>query len=107
MKWHRKRGFQSHIGAIRIESELQKRYIAFRFQSHIGAIRIAMLLVVAFYFTFRFQSHIGAIRITKLKNLAMQLCYFNPTLVQLELLQEALAAKAERHFNPTLVQLEF
>ena len=55
-----------------------------------------------------FQSHIGAIRMALTKSLPLpRWNYFNPTLVQLELLSMSLRLPLQSHFNPTLVQLEY
>ena len=55
--------FQSHIGAIRIELYKLKESLQESFQSHIGAIRIEKTYKIYEYLKRRFQSHIGAIRI--------------------------------------------
>ena len=77
-------GFQSHIGAIRIQHNDEKIKNERRFQSHIGAIRISAKATMLIKAAELFQSHIGAIRIWKRHRFHQLSADFNPTLVQLE-----------------------
>ena len=100
------KAFQSHIGAIRMNTTQGFRRFVRQFQSHIGAIRILSGTKTSTPPAL-FQSHIGAIRIEHLHILVSQrLNNFNPTLVQLESFNHAPITSRTSNFNPTLVQLE-